>query len=98
MSENKEFETIELKIPKTIIPMIESVGKLAGKDISTLLSDIVRCEFQDMYEEPYRIIDYLDRAKCTIFIEAEKGLEQWVLHTKSKERDQKRKEKPSLHA
>ena len=96
MSENKEFETIELKIPKTIIPMIESVGKLAGKDISTLLSDIVRCEFQDMYEEPHRIIDYLDRAKCTIFIEAEKGFEQWVIQTKAK-KDHKQEEKTYAH-
>ena len=61
-------------------PIFECMKQLSGKDKLTLITDIVRNELQDIYEQPYHILDYLDRARCAIFLELEKGIEQLVLN------------------
>jgi len=48
---------------------------------------------KSIFEQPYHIIDYLDQAKCAIFLEFEKGLEQWDELKQEQEKDHKQEAK-----
>ncbi|MFX1478322.1 MAG: hypothetical protein ACFFCI_09325 [Promethearchaeota archaeon] len=96
MSEEIDCETIEITIPKKVIPFAEGIGTLAGMNIEALFTDIIRSEFQDLFEQPHHIMDYLDRIKCGLFREFEQGLAQWNELSKGENKDHKKEVKVAI--
>jgi len=92
-----ECETIEIKIPKALLPLLECLKTVSGQDTKSLLTEMIRSELKSIFEQPYHIIDYLDQAKCAIFLEFEKGLEQWDVIKQEQEKDHTQEEKIYVH-
>lgn len=66
---------------------------VSGQGTEAILTEMIRSELKSIFEQPYHIIDYLDQAKCAIFLEFEKGLEQWDELKQEQEKDHKQEAK-----
>lgn len=95
-----EFDYFSLGIPKILIPILKTIGKLTGKDLISFLNDLLYKDLETIWEEPYNLFEYhLDREKSKFFIDFERGLEIWKEKLNEEyKRDHKQKEKPYIQA
>ena len=73
-----EYEIIEIKIPKALLPVINIIGELRGIDKENLLNDLLLHDFESLYETPAYILEQgVDLTKSSFFKDFKVGLEQW---------------------
>lgn len=73
-----EYETIELKIPKVLLPALDIISTLSGYDRITFLLRFVYSGLKQICNEPYNLFDHYTNFEHSEFFNTLKtGLNQF---------------------
>ncbi|MFX0132067.1 MAG: hypothetical protein ACFFDN_00345 [Candidatus Hodarchaeota archaeon] len=82
--EKVEYETLEFKLPKTLLPVLDIISKVSGYDRITFLLRFVYRGLIQVCNEPHNLFDHYTNFEKSEFFKAFKiGLNQFYPETKS---------------